>query len=192
MSNAKKITFTGHLFAGGLPVVVNYQVMEQRLKHPRITTGQRLNAEISLNDEVASRIITLADHDDAEPLLFEFVPDNQGRYTLGVKSVGRYFNWRLRLDQDSRHLLVDKNIGSYFELETYEGKLKSFGDLPSNPASVALFSVEKKLGLFQHETKGGLKYFLDRNPNDTEHNAYNPVPVSFVLRTHPSALSAVA
>ncbi|PMX02056.1 hypothetical protein C1X59_10260 [Pseudomonas sp. FW215-R2] len=192
MSNAKNTTFTGHLFAGGLPLVINYQVMEQRLKHPRITTGQRLSAEISLNDEVASRIITLADHDDAEPLLFEFVPDNQGRYTLGVKTVGRYFNWRLRMDQSSRHLLVDKNIGSYFELETYAGKLKSFGDLPSNPASVALVSVEKKLGLFQHETKGGLKYFLDRNPNDTEHNAYNPVPVSFVLRTQPSALSAVA
>lgn len=191
MSIAENITFTGHLFVGGLPLVISYQLMEQRLKHPRITTGQRLNAEISLNDEVASRIITLADHDDAESLLFEFVPDNQGRYTLGVKSVGRYFNWRLRLDQNSRHLLVDKNIGSYFELETYTGKLKSFRDLPSNPASVALISVEKKLGLFQHETKAGLKYFLDRNPNDTEHNAYNPVPVSFVLKTHPSVLTAV-
>jgi hypothetical protein len=87
---------------------------------------------------------------------------------------------------------TSKNIGSYFELETYEGKLKSFGDLPSNPAPVALFSVEKKLGLFQHETKGGLKHFLDRSPNDPEHNAYNPVSASFVLRPQPSALSAVA
>ncbi|NYH09719.1 hypothetical protein [Pseudomonas moraviensis] len=192
MSDAKNIIFTGHLFVNGLPLVLNYQVMEQRLKHPRITTGQRLSAEISLNDEVSSPIVTLADHDDAEPLLLEFVPDYQGRYAINVKTAGRYFNWRLRFDQSTRHLLATKNVGSYFELETYAGKLKSFGDLPSNPVSVALFSVEKKMRLFQHETDEGLKYFLDKNPNDTGHNAYNPSSVSFVLRTNPSALQPAA
>ncbi|QTD32760.1 hypothetical protein [Pseudomonas fluorescens] len=192
MSDANNITFTGQLFADGLPLVLNYQVMEQRLKQPRITTGQRLNAEISLNDEISSPIVTLADHDDAEPLLLEFVPDSQGRYALNVKTAGRYFNWQLRLDQSTRHLLAAKSGGSYFELETYAGKLKSFGDLPSNPVSVALFSVEKKMRLFQHETKEGLTYFLDKNPNDTGHNAYNPSSVSFVLRTNPSALQPAA
>ncbi len=192
MSEETSITFTGCLFADGLPLVANYQVMEQRLKHPRITTGQRLKSEISLNDEISSRIITLADHDDAEPLLFEFVPEGQGRYGLNVKTAGRYFNWRLRIDQTTRHLLLEKSAGSYFEFETYAGRLKSLGDLPSNPASVALVSVEKKIGLFQHQTKEGLKYFLDRNPNDTGHNAYNPSPVSFILKVTPSALDSAA
>ncbi|WP_426204690.1 hypothetical protein [Pseudomonas sp. TWP3-1] len=192
MSDDKNITFTGHLFVGGLPLVLNYQVMEQRLKHSRITTGQRLSAEISLNDEISSRIVTLADHDDVEPLLIEFSPESQERYTLKVKTAGRYFNWTLRLDQNTRHLLVEKNSSSYFELQTYAGKLKTLDDLPSNPASVGLVSVEKKIRLFQHETREGLKYFLDRNPNDTKHNAYNPEPVSFILKTIPPALTSAA
>lgn len=192
MSEAKNVTFKAHLFANGLPLVLNYQVMEQRLKLARITTAQRLNAQISMGDEVSSRIITLADHDDVEPLLIEFAPDTQGRYSLTVKTAGRYFNWQLRMDQNTRHLLVDENLGSYFELQTYAGKLQSFNDLPSSPASVGLVSVEKKIRLFQHETKEGLKYFLDRNPNDTKHNAYNPEPVSFVLRTDSSLQSSAA
>lgn len=189
MSDAKYTRFVAHLFANGFPLVLNYQVMEQRLKHPRITTGQRLNAEISLNDEVSARIMTVADHDDAEPLLIEFVPESHGRCTLKVKTAGRYFNWQLRLDQTTRHLLVEENYSSYFELQTYAGKLKSFDDLRSNPASVGLVSLEKKTRLFQHQTKEGLKYFLDKNPNDTQHNAYNPEPVSFVLRKAPSILT---
>lgn len=192
MSDLGNINFSGCLFADGLPLVFNYQVMEQRLKHPRITTGQRLSAEISLNDEIISPIMTLADHDDAEPLVFEFVPNHQGRYTISVRTAGRYFNWRLRFDQSTRHLMAVKDVGSYFELETYAGKLKSFGELPSNPVSVALFSVEKKMRVFQHETKEGLTYFLDKNPNDTGHNAYNPSSVSFILKINPSALTSAA
>ncbi|WP_432217816.1 hypothetical protein ACREYJ_24865 [Pseudomonas kribbensis] len=192
MSDSESIKFTGHLFSGGLPLVINYQLMESRLKYSRITTGQRLEAEISLGDEVASRIVTLADHDDAEPLLFEFVPDSRGRYSLNVKTAGRYFDWRVRLDQKTRHLVVDKDVGSYFEVETYAGKLKHFGDFPSNPVSVALFSVEKQKRLFQHATKQGLWYFLDQNPNDTGHNAYNAENVSFILRINPSLLSSTA
>lgn len=192
MSGAESIKVTGHLFVNGFPVVLNYQVMEQRLNHPRITMGQRLTAEISLNDEISSRIVTLADHDDVEPLLIEFVLESQGLYTLNVKTAGRYFNWNLRLDQSTRHLLVEENYSSYFELQTYAGKLKTLDDLPSNPASLGLVSVEKKLRLFQHETKEGLTYFLDRNPNDTGHNAYNFEPVSFILKTIPSVLTSAA
>ncbi len=192
MSDSESVKFTGHLFSDGLPLVINYQVMESRLEYSRITTGQRLEAEISLNDEVASRIVTLADHGDAEPLSFEFVPDSRGRYSLNVKTAGRYFDWRVRLDQKTRHLVVDKDVGSYFELETYAGKVKNFGDFPSNPVSVALFSVEKQKRLFQHATKQGLWYFLDQNPNDTGHNAYNADNVSFILRINPSPVSSAA
>lgn len=184
--------FTGHLFVEGLPLVVNYQVMEQRLKSPRITNGQRLSAEISLNDEAVSRIVTLADHDDAEPLLVEFVPDGQGRFVLNIKTVGRYFNWPLRIDQETRHLLVDKNVGSHFKMETYAGKLKSLADLPSNPASVTVISAERDVGLFLDETKQGLKYFMDKSPNKTGHDAFNPTPAVFVLRADLSSLAAVA
>jgi len=192
MFEEKNAAFTGHLFVEGLPLVVNYQVMEQRLNDPRITNVQRLSAEVSLNDEAVSRIVTLADHDDAEPLLIEFVPEGQGRFVLKVRTMGRYFNWRLRIDQNSRHLLLDESVGSHFKMETYAGKLRSLGDLPSNPASVVVVSAERDAGLFLDETKEGLKYFMDKSPNTTGHDAYNSRPATFVLKAYPSSLSAVA
>jgi len=192
MSEEVSAAFTGHLFLGGLPWVVNYQVMERRLKSPRITNEQRLSAEMALDYEADSRVVTLADHDDDEPLLIQFVPEGQGRFILSVKSVGRYFNWRLRIDQKTRSLLVDESVGSHFEFRTYNGSLKSFADLPSNPASVFVVSAERDAGLFLAETKEGLKYFMDRSPNTTGHDAFDATPATFVLKICPSSLSAAA
>ncbi|MCF4996213.1 hypothetical protein GIW70_16425 [Pseudomonas syringae] len=183
MAGNKIDPFMATLFVNGIPLMLNKYVMEQRLLRPRLTTRQRLEAEIAINNPRSGPIVTLADDDEATPLLLEFVPDNN-RYVIYARTPGAYFGWHLEMSGEPRALRVaqgTKTLGSYFSLENTYGKLTAAKDFQFSPMSLSWVSEERNRGLYLGD-ENSVRFFMDANPNKTVHHAFNGLPCTFVLR----------
>jgi hypothetical protein len=81
--------FTAHLYLDGRPVVLNQQRLQQVLRDLRITNGEKLDAEVGLADSRVSSFITLAEHENDEPLLLKFDPEGN-EYAISLELAGTF------------------------------------------------------------------------------------------------------
>ncbi|MHC8395026.1 hypothetical protein ACYZT8_15405 [Pseudomonas sp. LB3P93] len=103
MNTEENKSVIAHLFLKGKPLVLNYQLMESRLKRPRLTPSQRSEYSRQLKDEAG--FLTVADNEKAEPLLIHFRSEND-RYTLRVATPGKFYGY---------YLSMEKMLGAYGE-----------------------------------------------------------------------------
>jgi hypothetical protein len=85
-----------HLFLAGKPLVLNYQLMENRLKRPRLTAAQRAEYNRQLSE--AGGFLTVADRESDDPLLIHFRSEND-RYTMRVVTPGMFFGFFLSMEK---------------------------------------------------------------------------------------------
>lgn len=114
-----------HLFLEGKPLVLNYQLMENRLKRARLTPAQRTEYDRQLRSE--GGFLTVADNERDAPLLIHFRWDND-RYTLRVATPGKFYGYFLSMESildargektSTRNLVVlEKGEPTRFYLET--------------------------------------------------------------------------
>jgi hypothetical protein len=106
-----------NLFLKGKPLVLNYQLMESRLKRPRLTPSQRFEYNRQLLSE--GGFLTVADNEKDEPLLIHFRSEDD-RYTLRVATPGKFYGYFLSMEdiqntdgekQSIRNLVVLKEGG---------------------------------------------------------------------------------
>lgn len=188
--------FAAQLFVDGYPLVLNQQHMQQRLLDKRITMNERLQVEADLRDREVPRFVTVAAHEDDEPLTFNFVAVGDLRYELYANVPGKYDGWRLRMDPDVRHMKVDDgSTGALFSLIGIEGERVGLEGLKAGHASVILVSEERQSGVYLTRTNFRDKdrhpstkltefkrILVDINPNFTGHDAFNGRVASFILR----------
>lgn len=84
-----------NLFLKGKPLVLNYQLMENRLKRPRLTPSQRFEYNRQLLSE--GGFLTVADNEKDEPLLIHFRSEDD-RYTLRVATPGKFYGYFLSME----------------------------------------------------------------------------------------------
>ena len=103
-----------NLFLKGKPLVLNYQLMESRLKRPRLTPAQQFEYKRQLLSE--GGFLTVADNEKDEPLLIHFRSEDD-RYTLRVATPGKFYGYFLSMEdiqnaegenQSIRNLVVMK------------------------------------------------------------------------------------
>ncbi|SEM95103.1 hypothetical protein SAMN04487857_107174 [Pseudomonas sp. ok272] len=188
--------FAAQLFVNGYPLVLNQQHLEQRLLDKRITMKERLQVEADLRDREEPRFVTVAAHEDDEPLIFMFIAVGDRRYELYAKLPGKYDGWRLRMDPGIRYMKVDNGAtAALFSLVGIAGERLGFEDLKAGHASVVLVSEERLSGVYVTRTNFRDKDILpsskllefkhilvDINPNFTGHDAFNGEVATFILR----------
>jgi hypothetical protein len=103
MNAEENKSMIAHLFLKGKPLVLNYQLMESRLKRPRLTPSQRSEYSRQLQDEAG--FLTVADNEKDEPLLIHFRSESD-RYTLTVATPGKFYGY---------YLSMEKMLGAYGE-----------------------------------------------------------------------------
>lgn len=84
-----------NLFLKGKPLVLNYQLMESRLKRPRLTPAQQFEYKRQLLSE--GGFLTVADNEKDEPLLIHFRSEDD-RYTLRVATPGKFYGYFLSME----------------------------------------------------------------------------------------------
>ncbi|WP_059403458.1 hypothetical protein [Pseudomonas sp. RIT-PI-q] len=84
-----------NLFLKGKPLVLNYQLMENRLKRPRLTPSQQFEYKRQLLSE--GGFLTVADSEKDEPLLIHFRSEDD-RYTLRVATPGKFYGYFLSME----------------------------------------------------------------------------------------------
>ncbi len=174
-------TFTAHLYLDGRPVVLNQQRLQQALREPRITNAEKLDAEVGLADSRVSSFITLADHEDDEPLLLKFVPEGN-EYVISLELAGTFKGARLFVENKTHNLLVSTSAPvQYFSISTYGASKASFSNIESGPAYLELISEPANRPLYRH-VSSGMSTFVDADPNRTGHNAFNNKPATFVIK----------
>lgn len=173
-------SFTANLYLDGFPVVLNQQRLQQTLRHKRITQGEKLDAEVGLADSRTSSFITLADHEDENPLLLKFVPEGN-RYAIKLVHPGVFDGARLFIEDRTHNVLVSTSAPTqFFSISTYGVPKASLSNIASGPAYIELNSEPKDKPLYRQITDGMSK-FLDADPNVTGHNAFNHKPARFVI-----------
>jgi hypothetical protein len=189
-----RLDFSAHFFVNGLPLVLNLHHMEQRLLDKRITTNERLQVDSDLADKDLPRFVTVAAHDDDDPLLFRFVVAGDNVYEMYADSPGKYQGWRLHMDPVKRHMsVVDSSTDALFSLIGKEGVRLGLDDLSVGSLSVVLVSEERKSGIYLTTTNyrdkrpdikrpAVKKIIVDVNPNFTGHDAFNGEVAKFVLK----------
>jgi hypothetical protein len=186
--------FSACLFVNGFPLVLNVQHMEQRLLDKRITMAERLQIEAELMDKDLPRFVTVAAHEDDEPLLFDFVVAGDKVYELYAKVPGKYDGWRLRMAPKGRHMTVaDSPTDALFSLIGREGVRLGFEEVVAGYLSVVFVSEERQSGIYLATTNYRDQYpdvkrpdvkkiLVDINPNFTGHDAFNGSVATFVLK----------
>ncbi|SEM45423.1 hypothetical protein SAMN04487857_10275 [Pseudomonas sp. ok272] len=117
-------SIAAHLYIDGKPLVLNYELMEHRLKRPRLTRSQR--AEYIRQRDNEGGFLTVADDENIEPLMIHFRSEHD-RYTARVGS-GKFWGYFLSMEnmrdvrgrkQDVRHLvaLEEKSMPTRFFIE---------------------------------------------------------------------------
>jgi len=153
-----------HLYVEGKPLVLNYQLMENRLARPRLTPAQRAEYNRQLGSE--GGFLTVADNEGDTPLLIHFRSKND-RYTLRVATPGKFYGYFLSMESivdangeetSTKNLQVlEKGQPTRFFLETVAPDLfrlrnvarqtsKAFSDLLSNTELQLLQSAEDQIG----------------------------------------------
>ncbi|MFJ2463870.1 hypothetical protein [Pseudomonas sp. NPDC087615] len=175
------ITFTANLYLDGLPVVLNQQCLQQRLRRPRLTKREQLDAEVSLADSRVASLLTLADHEHDEPLLLKFVAQDD-RYAIHVVQRGEFDNARLTFENKTHNLLAstaDKT--DYFSINKLGASSTTFSDIESGAAYIGLGSESNNRPLY-HRVVKGMSTFLNVNPNPSKHDAFNYSSAVFVIK----------
>lgn len=178
--------FNAHLYLNGRPVVLNQQRLQKALGQLRITKSEQLEAEVGLADTRVASFITLADHEDDEPLLLKFVPQGDN-YEISLVHTGTFANARLYIEALTHNLLASTSAAAqHFSISTYGVSKASLGDIEAGPAYLELSSkaVDSKSTSkpFYHHVSSGLDTFVDEDPNLTGHNAFNNKPATFVIK----------
>jgi hypothetical protein len=178
--------FNAHLYLNGRPVVLNQQRLQKALGQLRITKSEQLEAEVGLADTRVASFITLADHEDDEPLLLKFVPQGDN-YEISLVHTGTFDNARLYIEALTHNLLASTSAAAqHFSISTYGVSKASLGDFEAGPAYLELSSkaVDSKSTSkpFYHHVSSGLDTFVDEDPNLTGHNAFNNKPATFVIK----------
>ncbi|SDT54438.1 hypothetical protein [Pseudomonas granadensis] len=178
-------TFNAHLYLDGRPVVLNQQRLQKLLDQPRITKGEQLEAEVGLADTRVASFITLADHEDDEPLLLKFVPQGD-HYEISLVHTGAFAGARLYIEARTHNLLASTRAAQHFSISTYGVPEASLGDFEAGPAHLELSSIaadgKSKSKPLYRNVSGGMYSFLDEDPNLTRHNAFNNKPATFVIK----------
>jgi hypothetical protein len=182
MSLEKNINaFIANLYLNGLPVVLNQQRLQQRLQETRITGRARLDAETGLADPRETSFITLADHEDDEPLSLKFVPHGS-HYTVSIALEGEFDGARLSIESKTHNLLASKSAGSeFFSIRTVRVAKALLSDIASGPAYIELCSEPNNKPLYRN-VEAEMSTFLNVDPNVSGHNAFNNKPAIFVIR----------
>ncbi|WP_435038149.1 hypothetical protein [Pseudomonas neuropathica] len=174
-------TFTAHLYLDGRPVVLNQQRLQQVLRDLRITNGEKLDAEVGLADSRVSSFITLAEHEDDEPLLLKFVPEGN-EYAVSLELAGTFKGARLFVEDKTHNLLASTSAPpQYFSISTYGASKASFSNIESGPAYLELICEPGDRSLYRH-ISSAMSTFVDADPNRTGHNAFNNKPATFVIK----------
>lgn len=125
-------TFNAHLYLDGRPVVLNQQRLQKLLDQPRITKGEQLEAEVGLADTRVASFITLADHEDDEPLLLKFVPQGD-HYEISLVHTGAFAGARLYIEARTHNLLASTRAAQQL-FHQYVRRTRSFaGRLRGGP-----------------------------------------------------------
>ncbi|QXI17210.1 hypothetical protein [Pseudomonas hamedanensis] len=174
-------SFTANLYVNGLPVVLNQQRLKLKLRDPRITRRVQLEAETGLADKRASRLITLADHEDDKPLLFTFTAQGDS-YAITVSLRGIYDQARLVIEPGTHDLLVSTTERSEFFSISKMGVLRAtLIDFETGPAYIDLATESNQIPLYK-TVINGMSVFKNVDPNLTGHTAFNNKPVIFVMK----------
>ncbi len=174
-------TFTAHLFLDGRPVVLNQQRLQQVLRDLRITNGEKLDAEVGLADSRVSSFITLAEHENDEPLLLKFDPEGN-EYAISLELAGTFKGARLFVEDKTHNLLASTSAPlQYFSINTYGASKASFSNIESGPAYLKLICEPGDRPLYRH-ISSAMSTFVDADPNRTGHNAFNNKPATFVIK----------
>lgn len=174
-------SFTANLYVDGLPVVLNQQRLNQRLLSPRITKREKLDAEVGLVDKRERSFITLADHEDDNPLLLKFTPQGKN-YAISVVLEGVDNGARFAIENKTHNLLVSvSDQTAYFSIDKVGVTDVSLAELEPGPAYIELQSELSNRPLYR-QWSDGMSTFLDVDPNVTKHNAFNQKPVIFVIK----------
>jgi len=174
-------TFTAHLYLDGRPMVLNQQRLQQALYDPRITNGEKLDAEVALADSRKPSIITLADHEDDTPLVLKFVPKGN-EYIINLELPGTFEGAQLFIEDTTENLLASTSAPvQYFSFRTASVLKASLSDIDPGPAYVELISKPSNRPLYRHVSRG-VNAFVSAQPNATGHNAFNQLPATFVIK----------
>jgi hypothetical protein len=194
-----------NLFLQGKPLVLNYQLMENRLKRARLRPAQRFEYNRQLLSE--GGFLTVADNEKDEPLLIHF-RSQEDRYTLRVATPGKFYGYFLSMEnvqnaygeeQSTRNLVVLKEgRPSRFYLENVSPGVerllnvgrKAVTDIEGSEETVAftvLKTVQNKIGgpTYLYKNKGnfeseGQLYFSDTFLQSA-HVMWDPQVVQFAV-----------
>lgn len=173
--------FTANLYLDGRPIVLNQQRLQRVLQDKRITLGEKLEAEVGLASLRASSFITLADHEEDDPLVLKFVPQGD-YYAVHLMHPGAFDGARMFIEDKTHNLLASTSAPvQYFSVSTYGAPKASLNDIASGPALIELNSEPKDKPLYR-QSSDGMSSFLDTDPNVTGHNAFNSKPARFVIK----------
>lgn len=196
-----------HLFLAGKPLVLNYQLMEKRLARPRLTTAQRTEYQRQLNYE--GGFLTVADRDDAEPLLIHFRSEND-RYTLRVATPGRFYGYFLSMERMQSTNGLTSSSGNL--IVTQDVNPTRFYMNALSKGYERLFNVARKLIVGESDSRADAQdkvlgpTFLYRNKtplvndeqqyfSDTvlrvEHVIWDPLPVEFTVQIRGAGVLAL-
>lgn len=196
-----------HLFLAGKPLVLNYQLMEKRLARPRLTTAQRTEYQRQLNYE--GGFLTVADRDDAEPLLIHFRSEND-RYTLRVATPGRFYGYFLSMERMQSANGLTSSSGNL--IVTQDVHPTRFYMNALSKGYERLFNVARKLIVGESDSRADAQdkvlgpTFLYRNKtplvndeqqyfSDTvlraEHVIWDPLPVEFTVQIRGAGVLAL-
>ncbi|WP_332768434.1 hypothetical protein [Pseudomonas koreensis] len=179
-------TFTAHLYLDGRPVVLNQQRLQKVLGQPRITKGEQLEAEVGLADTRVASFITLGDGEDDDPLLLKFVPQGDD-YEITLVQTGAFANARLFIEAVTHNLLASTSaVAQRFSARTFGVPKNSLADIEASPAHLELSRKtddknSKSKPLYRY-VSDGMVTFVDEDPNETRHNAFNNNPATFVIK----------
>ncbi|MBV4476056.1 hypothetical protein [Pseudomonas botevensis] len=195
MESPKK-SFKANLFYKGKPLVLNYQLMEARLKRKRLTPAQRAEYNRQLQNE--GGFLTVADREDTEPLLINFHSEEE-RYTLRVATPGMFLGKLLSMENirdgqgqqtfEKQWVVVDRTEPTRFFLESV------------SPGTVRMLNVAKKASsdneikgpIYLYEQPGRLELDNQRYFSQTriegQHLLHDPFGVNFDIQVKDVPLS---
>lgn len=182
--------FTANLYLDGRPVILNEQRLRDILRAPRITQGEKLDAEVGLADLRVASHITLADHEDHQPLLLNFVPHGEN-YAISVVYSGAFDGARLFIEDKTHKLLASTSAPiHYFSMSTFGVNKASLSHIEAGPVYAGLNSEPGYKGIYRDSSEG-MSTFMNVDPNTTGHNAFNNKYARFVIKVIKPSPAAV-
>lgn len=197
------MTFTGNLYYKNKPLVLSYQLMESRLKRPRLTPAQR--AEYTRQLKTQPGYLTIADKESDEPLLIHFRAvgeEGKGIHQLRVATEGRFYGYFLSVENvldikgkpssplnGSGREVADRNVAAMrWGIPTDFSMLKLSDDVVmlgnvTDDVTGKLSPVAKSIYVYSMETRIESEhaiYFSDTFVQE-KHALFDPHPVALTI-----------